>query len=109
MNPENAGPDLDDVEAPPLGLYAGAVEAYLGEATWLSATLDAPFVVHARSIAKSLDAQLEDTGQVQSALASTFDKVLVRLEARRPAPTPAPTDPHAPSPDGTVSIFTQLG
>lgn len=88
-------------------VYAEAVEEYLGAATWVGA-LDRPFVVQARSIAKSLDAQLEETGQVQSALASTFDKVLVRLEARRPPATPPALDPAADGPEGTVSIFTQL-
>ena len=89
------------------GPYADAIAAYLEAATWLGVA-DLPFRVHAESIARSLDAQLAAGGQVQSALASSFDKVMYRLEARRPPAGPAPTDPAAPSPDGTTSIFTVL-
>lgn len=106
--PENS---TDETPAPPVvepGPYTGAIRAYLEAATWLGVA-DLPFRVHAESIAKSLDVQLAKDGQVQSALASSFDKVMYRLEARRPPATPAPTDPAAPSADGTVSIFTQLG
>lgn len=84
--------------------YSDAVEAYLDEADWLG-VLDGPFVVQARSLARSLDRQLTVAGEVQSALASTFDKVFMRLEQRRPAPTKEPTDPHADGPSGTQSIF----
>lgn len=84
--------------------YADAVEEYLEAASWLTAA-DAPLKVHARSIAKSLDKQLAERDEIQSALASSFDKVLMRLDARRPPATRPPTDPLAPSDDGTPSML----
>jgi hypothetical protein len=99
----------DTAPSPPVQItaYTEATEAYLAAATWLE-PLDAPFTVQARMIAKSLDRQLTNSGEVQSALASTYTKVLQQLDRRRPAPTAPPTDPAAPSSDGTASIFTVL-
>lgn len=93
---------------PPLTAYSDATEGYLEAATWLDPLADGPFIVQARMIAKSLDRQLNNGGEVQSALASTYTKVLQHLDRRRPAPEQPPTDPKAPSADGTASIFTQL-
>lgn len=103
-NPANPEPDVD---VDPAETYAGAIDAYLDAADWLTPT-DAPLRVHARAIAKSLDKQMRSTGEVQSALASSFDKVLVRLEARRPATPPGPApDPlvDGVGPHGEASIF----
>lgn len=72
------------------GPYVEAISAYLAAADWIDETLDRPLVVHARSIAVSLDRQMAAKGEIQSALASSFDKALFRLEARRPKPEPAP-------------------
>lgn len=91
------------VQADP-GPYAEAVEEYLDAQDWLTA-VDAPFKVHARKIASSLDQQLARTGEVQSALASSFDKVLVRLEARRPPPAPRAPSLTDPGPMGEQSVF----
>lgn len=84
------------------------MSAYLDQADWLDSVLDGPVVVHARSLAVSLDRQLAGKGEVQSALAGSFDKCLLRLNERRPKPGPAPTDPYEDSPDGTVSLFQHL-
>jgi len=77
--------DQDDTTPDPITVYQDALTEYLAAATWLTAG-DVVFKVHAQQIARSLDAQLTETGQVQSALASTFDKVLARIESRRPKP-----------------------
>lgn len=100
-SPENVS------DKPEPGPYEVAVSEYLAAATWLVAG-DAPFKVHARSIARSLDQQIASTGLVQSALAGSFDKVMVRLEARRPPAPAAPTDPHELGPGGTDSIFNHI-
>lgn len=92
---------LDRAERDP-GPYSAAVAGYLDGADWLDEILDAPLIVHARSIAASLDRQMESKGEIQSALAGSFDKALFRLDARRPkAPGghgggPA-SDPHQSS------------
>lgn len=69
--------------------YVEAVTVYLADASWLTPA-DAPAALHLRRIASSLDKQFEDKGEVQSALASTFAKVLAGLDRRRPAPPPDP-------------------
>lgn len=107
MTTETTENGTGEKPATPPGPYTTTIEAYLAAADWLT-VLEGPLRVHARSIAKSLDSQLEKTGEIQSAMASSFDKVYARLEARRPPPAPVPTDPASPSPDGTASIFTQL-
>lgn len=99
--PENSGESVE------IGTYCEAIETYLAAADWL-APEDAPLRVHARSIARSLDRQMSTKGEIQSALASSFDKVLIRLESRRPAPVPAPApDPltEGTGPHGEASIF----
>ena len=106
---EQPATPVTDEEAPPAprepGPYALAVEEYLAAADWLT-VLEGPLKVHARSIANSLDRQLADRGEIQSALASSFDKVLVRLEARRPAPAGALPGLGDSGPMGEQSIFT---
>lgn len=104
-NAENSSGDAGDSAMTP---YSDATEAYLRAATWLDPLADAPFVVQARMVARSLDRQLNNTGEVQSALASTYSKALAALDRRRPAPEPDAPDPTADSADGTLSIFTQL-
>lgn len=84
--------------------YAHAIETYLREATWLVAA-DAPFKVHARTVAKSLDRQMATKGEVQSALASTFAKVLLLLDKRRPGPAPIDPLTQGVGPHGEASIF----
>lgn len=86
-------------------LYRDAVEEYLEAAEWLGPA-DAPLKVHARAIAGSLDRQLARSGEVQSALASSFDKVLLRLDRRRPPPSPAAPGLGDRGPMGEQSIFT---
>lgn len=104
---ESADTSTESVPAPSPGEYETAVVEFLDAADWLTA-LDAPLKVHARSVARSLDAQLRRDGVVQSALASSFDKVMVRLYDRRPA-APAP-DPLVAGvgPQGEASMFTLL-
>lgn len=85
-------------------VYSEAIEEYIAGADWLTG-LDAPLKVHARSLATSLDRQLTKTGEIQSALASSFDKVLMRLDARRPKPAGVPGGPQLP---GQGSIFDVL-
>lgn len=112
MPTENSEILGNDTPPPPpeqITAYTDATEDYLeAAAAWLDVRADAPFIVQARMIAKSLDRQLTNSGEVQSALASTYTKVLQQLDRRRPAPTEPPTDPKAPSTDGTASIFTVL-
>jgi hypothetical protein len=92
-----------ETESEPIETYQAATEAYLSEASWLTSA-DAPFRLHALNIARSLDLQMRTKGEVQSALASTYAKVLVMLDKRRPAATFDPlrqgTGPH-----GEQSIF----
>lgn len=92
---------------PPGSLYQDSVEEYLEAAEWLTAA-DAPAKVNARAIARSLDSQLARTGEVQSALASMFDKALLRLDRRRPPPTPPPPGLGDDDGDGTPSMFETL-
>ena len=86
------------------GPYAAAVAAYLELADWLDDVLDGPVVVHARSIAVSLDRQLAAKGEVQSALAGSFDKCLLRLNERRPKPA----GEASPVPAGQTTVFDFL-
>jgi len=79
--------------------YRDAIEGYLSAAKHLDA-LDEPLKVHARALARSLDGQLNTKGEIQSALASSFDKVMMRLDARRPKPAT-----EAPQMTGQTSIF----
>ena len=79
------------------GPYSAAVSEYLDGADWLDPILDRPLMVHARSIAASLDLQMVRKGEIQSALAGSFDKALFRLDARRPKPQGSGSstdDPH---------------
>lgn len=103
--PENPGGSDANPPSDAPGEYAQAVEAFLTEADWLT-PLDRPLVVHARAIAKSLDRQMANAGELQSALASSFDKAMHRLYARRPAPTPAPPGLGDRGPMGEESVFT---
>lgn len=89
--------DQDKPEA--VTVYSDAITTYLAAATWLQPA-DAPLKVHAQQLARSLDKQLTEKGEIQSALASSFDKVMVRLDARRPKPVPGPA--HVP---GQLDIF----
>lgn len=98
----------DEDENQEMGPYSEAIAEYLDGADWLNPILDRPLMVHARSIAASLDKQMTAKGEIQSALASSFDKALMRLDARRPKPPGIPTDPAGDSPDGTRSIFSYL-
>lgn len=82
--------------------YSGVVRTYLAEATWLTGA-DAPHKLHLQRIAASLDAQFGKTGEVQSALASTFNKTLTALDRRRPAP---PADPMAGQMPGQTDILS---
>mgnify|MGYP001627284488 CR=1 FL=1 len=82
-------------ESAPITAYQDAVESYLEAAKWLT-DLDAPLKVHLRQVARSLDAQLTKSGEIQSALASSFDKCMSRLDARRPAPAPDPMSGQLP-------------
>lgn len=98
----------EENEKEEIGPYSAAIAEYLDGADWLDPIMDRPLMVHARSIATSLDKQMAAKGEIQSALAGSFDKALLRLETRRPKPQGSGIDPHADSPDGTVSIFTHL-
>jgi len=69
--------------------YVAVVREYLDAATWLTAA-DAPHKLHLIRLAESLDRQMADKGEIQSALASTFNKTLSALDRRRPAPPPDP-------------------
>lgn len=90
----------------PIGAYSVAIGEYIDAASWLTAA-DAPLKVHARSIAASLDKQMSRTGEIQSALASSFDKVLMRLDARRPGPPPLDPLTEGTGPHGEKSLFSQ--
>lgn len=93
-----------DPGMPPSSVYLDAIEEYLEAEDWLGPA-DAPLKVHARSIARSLDRQLDKNGEVQSALASSFDKVLLRLDRRRPPPAPRPPALGDDDGQGTPSMF----
>lgn len=93
----------DDAPIEPSTAYQDALAAYLDAADWLSPA-DVVFTVHAEQIARSLDAQLTAEAEVQSALASTFTRVMDKLEARRPKPT-APPGPQVP---GQSQVFDFL-
>lgn len=102
--------ELDRAESEPIEpgsteteTYVAATHAYLAEATWLTPA-DAPFRLHALNIARSLDLQMRTKGEVQSALASTYAKVLVLLDKRRPAPTFDPMT-QGTGPHGEASLF----
>lgn len=82
--------DVDQETKPEAGPYSAAVAEYLDGADWLDPILDRPLMVHARSIAASLDLQMVRKGEIQSALAGSFDKALFRLDARRPKPEAGP-------------------
>lgn len=69
-----------------IGLYEKEVKRFLKAATWLGPS-DSLMVTHLRTLAKSLDKQMEDDGCVQSALANTFGVTLRSLENRRPKNT----------------------
>lgn len=66
-----------------VGPYEREVKKFVRVADWLQAD-DALMLLHLRTIAQSLDAQLEDSGSIQSALANTFGVTLRSLEARKP-------------------------
>lgn len=91
------------------GAYLAAVEAFLDLADWLG-PLDRPLIVHARALARSLDRQLASKGEVQSALAGSFDKCMFRLESRRPKPEPEESGPSLTDTGsfGEESIFSHF-
>lgn len=103
--PDNPGGSDANPPADVPGDYAEAVEEFLTACDWLT-PLDRPLVVHARAIARSLDRQMSGNGELQSALASSFDKAMHRLYARRPAPTPPPPGLGDRGPMGEESVFT---
>ncbi|TNM61529.1 hypothetical protein FHN55_17015 [Streptomyces sp. NP160] len=63
-----------------VGPYEKSVKRFLKTATWLT-DADDPMVIHLKTIAQSLDKQLEQDGAVQSALANTFGVTWGRLKA----------------------------
>lgn len=87
---EGKSGDADQAPVVEAGPYSAAVAEYLDGADWLDPILDRPLMVHARSIAASLDLQMTRKGEIQSALAGSFDKALFRLDARRPKPEAGP-------------------
>lgn len=107
FNPEKSTETRQETENSSVSTYTGAVTAYLDGAEWLT-VLDAPLKVHALAIARSLDRQLAEKGEVQSALAGSFDKVMLRLDQRRPGPARDPDPLHANGPHGEASIFQLL-
>lgn len=86
------------------GPYSAAIAEYLDGAEWLDPIMDRPLMVHARSIAASLDKQMAAKGEIQSALAGSFDKALFRLDARRPKPA----GEAGGVPDGQTTVFDFL-
>lgn len=66
-----------------VGIYEKEVKRFVKAAYWLDDTDDLA-LLHLRTIAKSLDKQLEDDGAIQSALANTFGVTLRSLENRKP-------------------------
>lgn len=65
--------------------YQDALATYLEAANWLTPA-DGIFQVNAEQIARTLDRQLTRTGEVQSALVSTFHKAMAILNTSRPRP-----------------------
>ncbi|WP_248579894.1 hypothetical protein [Nocardioides sp. InS609-2] len=104
MSEDSTETEGDPTGSPDGDTYTAAIEKYLAAATWLT-DADAPLKVHARSIATSLDRQMRERFEIQSALASSFDKVLYRLDARRPAPAPAAPSLTDSGPFNEESIF----
>lgn len=66
-----------------VGPYEKEAKRFVKVATWLEDS-DQLMVLHLKTIAKSLDNQLEADGSVQSALANTFGVTLRSLESRKP-------------------------
>lgn len=66
-----------------VGPYEKEVKKFVKVADWLQDD-DQLMLLHLRTIAKSLDTQLEEDGAIQSALANTFGVTLRSLEARKP-------------------------
>lgn len=66
-----------------IGNYEKEVKRFIKVADWLTEA-DSLGILHLRTIAKSLDKQVDEDGCVQSALANTFGVTLRSLEARRP-------------------------
>lgn len=66
-----------------LGIYEKEVKKFIKAAHWLEAS-DQLMLLHLKTLAKSLDQQLEEDGAVQSALANTFGVTLRSLESRKP-------------------------
>lgn len=87
-DPGPSEPDHEKID--PITLYQDGVADYLDVADWIEPA-DVITTIHLQQIARSLDAQLTKTGEVQSALASTFSKTIAALNARRPKPASAPS------------------
>ena len=66
-----------------VGMYEREVKKFLKAAHWLTPA-DQLMVTHLRTLARSLDKQLEDDGAIQSALSNTFGVTLRSLESRKP-------------------------
>lgn len=66
-----------------VGPYEREVKKFIKVASWLEDS-DGLALHHLKVIAKSLDAQLEKDGSIQSALANVFGVTLRDLEKRRP-------------------------
>lgn len=69
-----------------VGPYEKEVKRFVKVAYWLEPA-DSLALLHLKTIAKSLDKQLDEDEAVQSALANTFGVTLRSLEARRPKAT----------------------
>lgn len=74
-----------------VGPYEREVKRFVRVATWLEDD-DKLMLLHLRTIAESLDAQLAEDGAIQSALANTFGVTLRSLEARKPKKTSEPDE-----------------
>ncbi len=66
-----------------VGPYEREVKRFVKAASWLEASDDLA-LHHLKTIARSLDKQLEEDGRIQSALANVFGVTLRDLEKRRP-------------------------
>lgn len=66
-----------------VGPYEREVKRFVKAAHWLEES-DQLMLLHLKTIAKSLDQQVQDDGGIQSALANTFGVTLRSLEARKP-------------------------
>ena len=64
------------------GPYELEVDKFVASAWWLRET-DSLMLLHLRTIAQSLDTQLDRDGAIQSALANTFGVTLRSLENRK--------------------------